>query len=210
MFTGGTGFEGAAFGALLLSSAAGLLAVPVLRRTVEAATARRPDARLIAAVSVAAATLIAWRAEGALHGLALAAVAAAGIAAGWIDAYERRLPDVLVLPLYPVVAALLLGTGEADAMLRAATCGAGAMALYGIGCAAGQVGFGDVKLAGVLGLVLGWASWQTAVVALTATALIGGGQAAVVTARGRKHFPYGPAMLAGAAAALAATPWLRM
>ncbi|WP_051704118.1 prepilin peptidase [Glycomyces sp. NRRL B-16210] len=203
-------YEGAQFAGLLLASAAAaLLAAPGLRRTVEAATARRPDALPIAAVSVAVALLIAWRAEGALHALALAAVGATGIAAGWIDAYERRLPDVLVLPVYPVVAALLLGTGDADAMLRAAACAAAGMALYGIGCAAGQVGFGDVKLAGLLGLVLGWASWQAAVVALAATVLIGGGQAAVVMAMGRRHFPYGPAMLAGAAAALAVTPWIR-
>lgn len=187
-----------------------LLAVPVLRRVVAVATGRRPDARLLAVASVGAALLIAWRADGVLHGCALAVVAATGIAAGWIDAYERRLPDVLVLPVYPVVAALLLGTGDAEAMLRAAACGTAGMAVYGIGCAAGQVGFGDVKLAGLLGLVLGWTSWQTAAVALVATVLIGGGQAAAVIALGRKHFPYGPAMLAGAAAAVATTPWLQM
>jgi len=195
-------------GSLLVSAAAAaLLAGPGLRRCVAMATDRRPDARLMAAVSVAAALLIAWRAEGALHGVALAAVALVGIAAGWIDGYERRLPDVLLLPVYPVAGALLIGTGEADAMLRAAACAAAGMALYAIGCAAGQVGFGDVKLAGLLGLVLGWAAWQIAVAALVATVVIGGGQAMAVLATGRKDFPYGPAMLAGAAAALALGPW---
>ncbi|SDD66938.1 prepilin peptidase [Glycomyces harbinensis] len=190
------------------AAAAAMIAVPGLRRAVAVATARRPAGWPVAAAAVAAALLIAWRAEGALHAAALALVAAAGIAAGWIDAYERRLPDVLVLPAYPVVAALLIATGEADAMLRAAACAAAGMAAYGIGCAAGQVGFGDVKLAGLLGLALGWASWQTALIAAVATAAVGGGQAAVVLAMRRKDFPYGPAMLAGAAAALAFAPWL--
>ncbi|THV38473.1 prepilin peptidase [Glycomyces buryatensis] len=190
------------------AAAAALLAVPGLRRAVALATARHPDPRLIAVASLTAALLIAWRAEGLLHAAALAVVAAVGIAAGWIDAYERRLPDVLVLPAYPVVAALLLATGDGEAMLRAAACAAAGMAAFGIGCAAGQLGFGDVKLAGLLGLVTGWAAWDNAAIALAATVVIGGGQAVAVLVMKRKDFPYGPAMLAGTAAAIAVTPWL--
>ncbi|THV30734.1 prepilin peptidase [Glycomyces paridis] len=190
---------------MIVAAAVALLAVPGLHRTVSLATGRRPDRRLFALASLAAALVIAWRAADPLHALALAAVAAAGIAAGWIDAYERRLPDLLVLPAYPVAAALLLATGDPDAMLRAAACAAAGLALYGIGCAAGQVGFGDVKLAGLLGLVLGWAAWQTAAAAALATVLVGGGQAAVALAAGRRDLPYGPAMLAGALLGLAAS-----
>ncbi|MCD0446677.1 prepilin peptidase [Glycomyces sp. A-F 0318] len=193
---------------LVSAAAAAILAVPGLIRGVALATARRPDPRLLAAVSVGAALLIAWRAEGLLYGCALALVALAGTAAGWIDAYERRLPDVLVLPAYPAVGALLLATGDGDAMLRAALCAASGMALYGIGCAAGQFGFGDVKLAGLLGLVLGWGSWQSAVLAALAAVLIGGVQAVAVLLLRRKDFPFGPAMLLGAAAGLAAAPSL--
>jgi leader peptidase (prepilin peptidase)/N-methyltransferase len=186
--------------------AAALLAVPGLIRGVALATARRPDPRLLVPVCVGAALLIAWRAGGLLHGFALGLVALAGIAAGWIDAYERRLPDVLVLPMYPAVGALLLATGDSTSMLRAVLCAAAGMALYGIGCAAGQVGFGDVKLAGLLGLALGWVSWQSALAAAVAAALIGGGQAVAVLLLRRNEFPFGPAMLLGAAAALAAVP----
>jgi len=198
-------------GALYIGAAtAALLASPGLGRCVALATDRHPDPRHIKAVSLAVALLIAWRAEDLLHGVALGVVAAVGITAGWIDAYDRRLPDVLILPAYPLAGALLLATGDADAMLRAAACAAAALALYAIGCAAGQVGWGDVKLAGLLGLVLGWDAWQTAVIALAASAAIGGGQAAAVMLKGRKDFPYGPAMLTGAAAAIAMTPWIAL
>jgi leader peptidase (prepilin peptidase)/N-methyltransferase len=189
------------------AATAALLASPGLGRCVALATDRRPDPRLLTLVSLASSLLIAWRAEGLLHGVALGTVALIGIVAGWIDVYDGRLPDVLILPAYPLTAVLLLATGDADTMLRAAACAAVAMALYGIGCATGQVGFGDVKLAGVLGLVSGWAAWETAILALAATITLGGGQAAAVLAMGRRDFPYGPAMLTGAAAAIAVEPW---
>ncbi|MEU5157201.1 prepilin peptidase [Glycomyces sp. NPDC021274] len=195
-------------GALYIGAAtAALLAGPGLGRCVALATDRHPDPRLIKVVSLTAALLIAWRADGLLHGFALGTVAAVGIAAGWIDVYQRRLPDVLILPAYPLAGTLLIATGDPDTLLRAAACAATAMALYGIGCATGHVGFGDVKLAGLLGLILGWTGWPAALIALAATVLIGGGQAAVVVAMGRKDFPYGPAMLAGTAAAVAIAPF---
>lgn len=198
-------------GALYIGAAtAALLAGPGLGRCVALATDRHPDPRLIKGVCLLVALLIAWRAEGLLHGVALGTVAAAGIAAGWIDVYQRRLPDLLILPAYPLAAALLIATGDADTMLRAAACAAAAMALYGIACATGQVGFGDVKLAGLLGLVSGWAAWETALLALAATVLVGGGQAAVVLAMGRRDFPYGPAILTGTAAAITMTPWIAL
>lgn len=113
-----------------------------------------------------------------------------------------------MLPLYPAVGSLLVATGDADLMIRAVVCAAAGIALCGIGCATGQLGFGDLKLAGVLGLVLGWDSWGAAALAVLATVVVGGGQAAVVLALGRHDFPYGPAMLTGAAVALAAAPLL--
>lgn len=196
-------------GALYIGAAtAALLAGPGLGRCVALATGRHPDPRLVKGVSLAVALLIAWRAEGLLHGFALGTVAAAGIAAGWIDLYQRRLPDLLILPAYPLAGALLIATGDPDTLLRAVACSAIAMALYGIGCLSGHIGFGDVKLAGLLGLVTGWAAWEAAALALAATILVGGGQAAAVVAMGRKDFPYGPAMLTGTATAIATEPWL--
>lgn len=188
---------------LVASAAVALVAVPGLHRCVALATGRRADPRLLAAVAVAAALLIAWRASGPPHGAALALTAAVGIVAGWVDAQRRRLPDVLILPAYPAAAALLLATGDPDTVLRAGACAVASAGLLLVGHLAGQVGFGDVKLAGLLGLVLGWASWQTAASGLAAASAVGAVQAAAVIALGRKDFPYGPALLLGAATALA-------
>lgn len=61
-----------------------------------------------------------------------------------------------------------------------------------------QIGFGDVKLAAVLGgwlLPLGWAALGYG---LVATALIGAVWMGVALARGRSTAPYGPAMILGA------------
>ncbi|WP_100444902.1 prepilin peptidase [Glycomyces xiaoerkulensis] len=191
---------------MVVAAAAALLAVPGLRWCIGLAAARGADPRLLAAASLASALLIVWRAAGPLHLAALGLAAGCGIVAAWVDAYRRRLPDAMVLPVYPAAAALLLATGDPAAMLRAAACAAAGFALYLTGHALGQVGFGDVKLAGLLGLVLGWSSWPTAVVALVAAAVVGAVQAAVVLALRRREFPFGPAMFLGAAAALAVTP----
>jgi len=64
------------------------------------------------------------------------------------------------------------------------------------------MGFGDVKLSGVVGMYLGWLSWGALVVGGFAGFLIGGvtGIALILAGRaGRKStIPYGPYMLAGA------------
>ena len=81
------------------------------------------------------------------------------------------------------------------------------------------MGFGDVKLAGLLGLYLGWLGWIELAVGAFAAFLFGGlvGLALLVTGRaGRKsHLPFGPFMLVGALLAiLAARPlaqaWLNV
>ncbi len=76
------------------------------------------------------------------------------------------------------------------------------------------MGFGDVKLAGLLGMLLGWLSWTPVMWATLATFLIGGVVAVLVLALGRKgrrdDFAYGPSMLLGAVGALAAPAVLRL
>ncbi len=66
----------------------------------------------------------------------------------------------------------------------------------------GGMGFGDVKLAGVLGLFLGFLGWGPLVVGAFAAFLLGGLFALVLVAlrrAGRKSgIPFGPWMLAGA------------
>lgn len=133
---------------------------------------------------------------------------AIGVALAAIDLETRRLPDRIVLPSYGVAAALLgmasLLEHEAAAALRAVAGGAVLYAFY-FGLAVirpGGMGFGDVKLSGVVGMYLGWLSWGALVVGGFAGFVIGGltGIVLIVVGRaGRKsHIPYGPYMLAGA------------
>jgi leader peptidase (prepilin peptidase)/N-methyltransferase len=131
----------------------------------------------------------------------------------WIDADVHRLPDGLVLPAYPALLVLLVvataGLGDWGALVRALACMAGLYAVYLLLAVVspGSLGLGDVKLAGVIGLVLGWAGVGTAVLGVLAGFLVGG-LVAVVFLVGRRaglrsHIAYGPSMLAGAFVALA-------
>ena len=71
------------------------------------------------------------------------------------------------------------------------------------------MGFGDVKLAGVIGVVLGFLSYPAIVVGTFAAFFLGSlAGAALILARraGRKSLmPFGPAMIAGALVALFAS-----
>lgn len=135
-------------------------------------------------------------------------LAAVSVALALIDLDTHKLPNRIVLPSY-VVGVVVLGTasalvGDYPALLRA---GAG-MLILGLAYLAmalaypGGMGFGDVKLAGVLGLYLAWLGWgQLAVGAFAAFFLGGLFSVGLILARkaGRKSgIPFGPWMLAGA------------
>lgn len=134
-------------------------------------------------------------------------LAAVGLALALIDLDTRRLPDVLTLPSYPV-AALLLGaaalSGSDSGQLGRALLGGAAMyAAYFALCFAypAGMGFGDVKLSGVLGMYTAWLGWGAWSVGFFAGFLFGGawGLALIVAGRGSRKtaVPYGPFMLAG-------------
>ncbi len=132
-------------------------------------------------------------------------LAAVGLALALIDLDTHRLPDALVLPSYVVAAVLLaVASGPAD-VIRAATGGAVLFGVYFLLAVArpGGMGFGDVKLAGLLGIHLAWLGWGSLAVGGFAAFLLGGVFAAglVVTRRaGRASgIPFGPWMLLGAA-----------
>ena len=139
---------------------------------------------------------------------AFAALAAVGVVLAVVDWDTRRLPDAITLPAYPLVVGLLaVGSwlaGDWPGLLRAAVAGAGALTLYGaLAFAAPRgLGFGDVKLAGLLGSALGWLSWTAAVVGVALGFLIGGVVSLVLLALRRAslrtELPYGPWMLVGA------------
>ncbi|WP_454048522.1 prepilin peptidase [Cellulomonas sp. Marseille-Q8402] len=133
-----------------------------------------------------------------------------------IDVELHRLPDALVLPAYPVVAALLtLATwapsadGQAGALGRALLGGVVLGAFYFVAMVVYPrgMGFGDVKLAGVLGMVLAWHGWGSLLIGAFAAFLVAGVAVlpGLITRRLARtsEIPFGPFMLAGAALGIA-------
>jgi len=135
-------------------------------------------------------------------------LAAISLALAVIDIDVHRLPNVIVLPGYVVGVVLLSAasvlTGDGQAILRAGICCV-ALGLFYLALALarpGGMGFGDVKLAGVLGLFLGYLGLGPLVVGAFLAFFLGGlfGLAIMITRRGGRTtaIPFGPWMLAGA------------
>lgn len=133
---------------------------------------------------------------------------AASVALALIDLDTHTLPNRILLPTL-VVAAVSVGaaaalTGQGDAIVRSLIAGAALFALYYVLALVtpGAMGFGDVKLAGILGLYLGWAGWPAVIVGAVAPFLLGGlfalGLLALRRAGRRDGIPFGPWMLVGA------------
>jgi leader peptidase (prepilin peptidase)/N-methyltransferase len=133
---------------------------------------------------------------------------AAGIALAMIDLDVGRLPNAIVLPAYPILAVLLttaaLVSHDSGALLRAAIGGSASYALYYATALAfpSGMGFGDVKLAGVVGGMLAFVSYPVLLVGVAAAFLLGAatGLAAMATGRAtrRSAVPFGPFMVVGA------------
>jgi leader peptidase (prepilin peptidase)/N-methyltransferase len=130
----------------------------------------RPRA-LLSAASMAPATallfgLFACRIGLQLELLADSLMAAIGVPLAAADITTQRLPNALILPAYPAVLALQ-GTAAATdhagcALLRSVVGMVILFALHGLlyYLLPGAIGGGDLKLAGILGLILGWVSWE--------------------------------------------------
>ena len=150
--------------------------------------------------------LAAWAAV-----LAIAAflyLAAISVVLALIDLDVHRLPNAIVVPSY-VVGGVLLGLsgalgGDWSALITALIAGVVLFAIYLVMALAYPrgMGFGDVKLAGLLGLFLGFIGWGEVAVGAFAPFVLGGLFALFLLATkraGRKSgIPFGPWMLAGA------------
>ncbi len=133
------------------------------------------------------------------------------VALALIDLEHRRIPNVMVLPstvmAFSWVSFVGAAEGSWDPVIRAAACSAGVFAiLFLIAIVSGGMGFGDVKLGAFIGVVAGRFDVTMAIAGTLAGFLLGGIVSAgfLVTRRlGRKDaLPFGPAMAAGAMAAL--------
>ncbi|XVQ12663.1 prepilin peptidase [Spirillospora sp. CA-255316] len=145
---------------------------------------------------------------------ALAYLGFVGTALGFIDVRLRRLPDPLTLPSYPIGIALLGAaapfTAGGGGRLAAALVGLlslGAVFAIQWFCFPAGLGFGDVKLSGVLGLYLGWFGFDAWMFGVLAMFVLGGSCAVgllVLRRAGRKDsIPFGPFMLLGTLAGVA-------
>lgn len=139
-------------------------------------------------------------------------LAAVGIALALIDLDVQRLPDALTLPSYPVVAVLLGVAGFAGddthsllrALVGAAVLGAFYFALWFV--YPSGMGFGDVKLAPLLGAYLGWLGYDVLAVGAFLGFVYGGlvGIGLVLFKEGgrKTKVPFGPFMLLGTLTAI--------
>ncbi len=155
----------------------------------------------------------AWNSDGLIWLLPLLLVlGSAGIALFFIDLEHHRLPDAIVLPLYPVtVAGLVLAGAMSGRWAVGSALVGGAVWLGVIGglwlVTGGRgMGFGDVKLAPVLGVTLGWVGTSAAAVGLLMAfgtgAVVGLALMAVRRAGRKSALPFGPFLLIGAAVGL--------
>lgn len=134
-------------------------------------------------------------------------VSALGVAMSYVDLREHRLPDRLTLPALAAGAIALLVaaavTGSWGDYGRA-WAGAGvttAFYLILLLIRPADLGLGDVKLAAVVGLLLGWLGWSYVVLGIFLAFVLGGLTGIVLLAlrkaKRRTALPFGPFMLAG-------------
>jgi leader peptidase (prepilin peptidase)/N-methyltransferase len=175
------------------------------------AAAVRSPVLEVGTAALLAATVLGQGLSWALPAFLLLAIAAVLLAV--IDLRHRLLPDRVVLPTLVLGAALLavaaLAEGAWAALLRAVL---GAVALFAVFLVLAVIspsglGMGDVKLAAVLGLFLGWLGWGAVLIGAVAGFVVQALLALVLLALGRvrrdSDLPFGPAMLVGAALTMA-------
>jgi leader peptidase (prepilin peptidase) / N-methyltransferase len=217
-----------AVGALLLGAGAGLLANRAAGRFPwpPGAGARellgpgplavRPPVVEVATALLTALTVLRTGLSWELPAFLLLAVV--GVLLAVVDLQHRLLPNRVVLPALAAGTALLLlaavADGAWDALLRAVLGAAALFAVYLVLAlvSPGGLGMGDVKLAALLGLYLGWLGWSAVVLGALAGFVVQAVVALGLLATRRiglcGELPFGPAMLAGAALVIGGTALL--
>jgi leader peptidase (prepilin peptidase)/N-methyltransferase len=133
-------------------------------------------------------------------------VGGVGIVLAYVDAQTRLLPTRVIAPSYVIVIALIgcaaVVTSNGHRLVGSAL---GWLAMGGFYFVLWFVyprglGYGDVRLSGLLGLALGYVGWSALVTGMYAGFLLGGVGGVVLTALrivNRRRFAFGPFMLLG-------------
>jgi leader peptidase (prepilin peptidase)/N-methyltransferase len=131
-----------------------------------------------------------------------------GVVLGYVDAQTRLLPTRIIAPCYGALVVTLalaaaLDDEPVDQVLQTAlgwfVFGGFYLVLHLV--YPKGLGYGDVRLSGLLGLGLGYLGWPELLVGLYAGFLlgaVGGGLLSVLKIVDRKRYPFGPFMLLGA------------
>ncbi len=130
-----------------------------------------------------------------------------GTALAIIDIRTHRLPNPIVLGMYPCVpisvwiAGLLTGESEWGQAMIGAAIWLVALGAVWLGTAGAGMGFGDVKLAPLLGFSLGWFGWELASFGLICAWCIAGIYAGLLILSRRVNrsttIAFGPFLLVG-------------
>ena len=134
-----------------------------------------------------------------------------------IDWRTKLLPTWLIARTYVGLIVLVLvatlATQDWDDLIRAGIGWAGAGLLFFVlwYIHPRGLGYGDVRLSGILGIALGWVGTAELVVGIYAAFLLGGVGGALLSRLrivDRKGFPFGPFMFVGALAGLLVGDWV--
>jgi len=160
------------------------------------------------ATAAVAGGLLGWTLGNSPALVAWLMLAVVGAVLGYIDTRTRYLPSAIIWPSYLVVGlALVVGSavsGEWGSLRRAAIAGViGFGVFYVLWYVFPRgVGFGDVRLSGLLSMALGWLGWGELVTGLYGGFFLGAVIGIVLTLakvfKRRQLFPFGPFMLVGA------------
>jgi leader peptidase (prepilin peptidase)/N-methyltransferase len=142
-------------------------------------------------------------------------LAPVGVALAVVDWRTRLLPTKVIAPSYAVVSLLVvlaaLVSGDWSSVVGAATgwlvAGGTFFVLWFV--YPKGMGYGDVRLAGLLGIALGSLGWGTLLTGVYAGFLLGGVGGLLLSSLrivDRKAYPFGPFMLLGAVVGVLAGP----
>ncbi len=144
-------------------------------------------------------------------------LAPVGVALAVIDWRTRLLPTKVIAPSYAVVAALAALSAWSESDLDAlVTAGLGWLVAGGTFFLLWFIyprgmGYGDVRLSGVLGMALGYLGWSELLVGVYAGFIlgaVGGALLSLLRLVDRKAYPFGPFMLVGAVVGVLFGPYV--